>query len=575
MGLDDFFAGGGTVEDLKELLQELPTKPERTKAQKQRAVEKKARERACPPIITDGRQLTEVLAEVHEAMRHANAKNPAFPRLYRGAGGLVTIAKDEEGQSLLERANVSGLRQIVAEMAIWRSSRGEIYPPKELMEILLEKSRNCPLPFVARVMSAPFYRADGTLCDQPGYDEATLTFLALPDDFVLQDIEPTEENLAAAHGLIVEDILGEVAFADDASRAHTIALMLLPLVRLMIDGATPFHLFEAALQSSGKSYAASIAIALYESPASVNDTKKEEEWDKVLLSAFAAGKALIFIDNIKSTLSAPALASFITEPTKTGRLLGGNIMATVQTRRATWIGSANNARLCPDMVSRTLKIRINPRMAEPADREFKSGAWTYITENRAEVLSALVTMVECWKAAGKPEFTERKHRFNRWSRVMGGILQVAGIPGFLDNLKSERSHNDTWRVAWSGLVRVWFSAHGEEPITAKQVLELARKECDDFMALLGTKEELQAQNMGKLFSKQRDVVFAVDEVGEFSIERQNQKTNKGVMWKLVFVNPAANANAAPVANSESAAAPTSEQPLANENGWSFADLLRS
>ena len=437
---------------MKSLLRDLPTKLERTKAQKQRTIEKKERERACPSIVIDGRQLTEALGELHEAMRQANAKNPAFPQLYRGAGGLVTIVKDEKGRSLLKLANAHSLRLIVAEMAIWLSSRGEVWPSRELMEILLTSSEKCPLPFVARVMAAPFYREDETLCDRPGYDEATLTFLALPDDFVLQDTEPTEENLAAAVDFLVENILGEVAFRDDASRAHAIALMLLPLVRLMIDGATPFHLFEAAQQSSGKSYAASLAIAPYEKPVSVDDSHQHEDWRKSLHSAFVHGASVIFVDNITSKLSSPVLSSYITEPFKTDRLLGGNIMATVETRRTTWVGTANNATLSPDIVSRMLKIRIDPRMEEPADREFKSDAWTYITQNRAEVLSALVTMVEAWKAAGKPEFTANKHRFDRWSRVVGGILQVAGIPGFLDNLKSERRHNDTSREAWSGFV---------------------------------------------------------------------------------------------------------------------------
>ena len=302
----------------------------------------------------------------------------------------------------------------------------------------------------------------------------------------------------------------------------------------------PFTSLKPPSRAVGKSYAASLAIAPYEKPVSVDDSWQHEEWRKSLHSAFIKGASVIFVDNITSKLSSPALSSYITEPFKTDRLLGGNIMATVETRRTTWVGSANNATLSPDIVSRMLKIRIDPRMEEPAEREFKSDALAYINEHRSEVLSALVTMVECWKAAGKPEFTTRKHRFNRWSRVMGGILQVAGIPGFLENLKSERRYNDTSREAWSGFVEAWFEEFADEPVTAKQVLNLANKKCDDFMAILGEKEESQAQRLGTLLLKQRERVFGVDGVGEFIIQRQEQRTNKGAMWELVFIRPSAN-----------------------------------
>lgn len=545
MGLDDFFAGGGTVEETLHLIRELPTKPDRTVAQKQRAIEKKERARECPSITIDGCQLPEVMKELYEAIVKANSKNPASPRLYRGAGGPSVVEKDKDNQFILKTVSVPHLRFIAAEMAIWHSSRGEAWPSKDLMEIFLANFNQFPLPAIARVVSAPFYRADGTLCAMPGYDAQTQTFLALPKDFVLADIEPTEENLAVAHDFLVEDILGEVAFRDDASRAHAIALMILPLVRLMIDGATPFHLFEAAQQSSGKSYAASLAIAPYERPTSVTDTRKDEEWDKALLSAFVLGRPVIFVDNITSNLGSPALASYITEPTKTGRLLGGNVMATVETRGVTWVGTANNATLSADIISRMLKIRIDPRMEEPAEREFKSDAWTYVQNNRAEVIGALVTLVEAWKVAGEPEFTSNKHRFDRWSRVMGGILQVAGISGFLDNLKSERLHNDTSREAWSGFVGAWFEEFGDDPVTAKQVFTLANAKCDDFMALLGGREDSQVQRLGSLLLKQRERVFGVDGVGEFTIARQEQKTNKGVLWELIYIRPSANPKAQP------------------------------
>ena len=51
--------------------------------------------------------------------------------------------------------------------------------------------------------------------------------------------------------------------------------------------------------------------------------------------------------------------------------------------------------------------------------------------------------------------------------------------------------------------------------------------------------------MGTLLLKQRERVFGVDGVGEFTIERQNQKTNKGVMWELICIRPSPNPKVKP------------------------------
>ena len=51
---------------------------------------------------------------------------------------------------------------------------------------------------------------------------------------------------------VLFDLLQDFRFADEASLAHAIALMVLPLVRLMIDGPTPLHLIGASTAGTGK-----------------------------------------------------------------------------------------------------------------------------------------------------------------------------------------------------------------------------------------------------------------------------------------------------------------------------------
>ena len=155
MGLDDFFAGGGTLEEFKHLIRGLPTKPSAPRLRNSAPSKRKSARASALLSVIDG-QLSEVLKEFFKTINKANAKNPDFPVLYRGAGGFTIVERDLKGQISLNTANANQLQWLAGEVAIWYGSRGEIFPPKSLMDIFLASHARFSLPAIARVMSAPF-----------------------------------------------------------------------------------------------------------------------------------------------------------------------------------------------------------------------------------------------------------------------------------------------------------------------------------------------------------------------------------------------------------------------------------
>jgi hypothetical protein len=71
---------------------------------------------------------------------------------------------------------------------------------------------------------------------------------------------------------------------------------------------------------------------------------------------------------------------------------------------------------------------------DPRQRDFHGrDPLSYAREHRAEILGELMGMVVRWNQLGRLP-GPRKHRCSYWAEVVGGILQVAGLPEFLANL---------------------------------------------------------------------------------------------------------------------------------------------
>jgi hypothetical protein len=541
VGLDDYFAQGGTVEQLFMLARDLDSleeskrqRREREIAEKRAEVEAKAAAAGVPLIETHNRQQREILAELREAFKRANSQNPT---LFHGATGLVSVGYDNNELPLIEDMTREGVQTIAANVANWisttqREGIKNIAPPRDLCANFAATSRNWKgLPALDAIVTAPFFDVCGNLCAAPGYHSESRVFLKLPHGYQLPDTKPTPANVAAAKILILQTLFGDVAFANESSRANAVALMIQPFVkRLIADAsgaidATPLYLWDAPTQKSGKSTGAKIALSPFGPPRVMIEKGEtnDDEWRKAIFTSLAQGSENIFLDNVTGRLNSSTLAAAITEPTLTERVLGSLRNATVSTR-VTWVVTSNNAQLCPDTASRAVMVRLDTNLENPEGRSFKLDPLDYIAQHRPQVQAAIITLIQLWLLEGRPQFTHRlkSTRFKNWARVIGGILDTAEIGGFLQNAEKVQSQLDPESATWGRFVVAWAAISPNRTITAARLVPLAI-ECE---VLPRNQKDDLALNIGKMLQSRTDRIFA-----GFKIKRVEEKS-RVVNWYL-------------------------------------------
>jgi hypothetical protein len=99
--------------------------------------------------------------------------------------------------------------------------------------------------------------------------------------------------------------------------------------------------------------------------------------------------------------------------------------------------------------------------------------------------------------------------FEDWSTVIGGIMETAGLPGFLENIEDFYERADTEGTVWRSFVSAWWQKHGESSVGVGDLFELVSN--GHFGLNLGTgTERSQRTALGLLLKSQRDRCFQVD-----------------------------------------------------------------
>lgn len=345
-----------------------------------------------------------------------------------------------------------------------------------------------------RLAHAPFVRPDGTIVTEPGYDEATRTIL-MPDE-VFAGIEipetPTPDQVSAALDMIMTEWLGDFPVDSDADRANLLGLVVTPTIRGMMPRA-PMAVVDGLQMGVGKNLLADSILTVYTGHAAqpMNWVNEPDELRKQITSAFRTG-AEFFVFDEAPVLDGAALAQALTAETWQDRILGVSTMANFP-NRVTWMSLGNNVQVKGDITRRVYRIALRPKYANPQDRAAstfrhpgQSGldllSWT--RKNRKELLTAILTLVRAWYAAGSP-YPKRGVSFGSfevWERMVGGIVETAGLPDFLGNLKVWRSESDFDSQYWIGHLGWLRDQFSDRPFKTAQVKEKALTDPASFLA---------------------------------------------------------------------------------------------
>src|SRR5690606_18828840 len=105
---------------------------------------------------------------------------------------------------------------------------------------------------------------------------------------------------------------------------------------------------------------------------------------------------------------------------------------------------------------------------------------SWVRDNRPNLVRALLTISRAWYAEGKPPADVPTFgSFEAWSRTIGGMLQLAGITGFLSNLDALIADATSEDGEWVELLEALSAYFGEQPFLARDVVQLVKSEALD------------------------------------------------------------------------------------------------
>jgi hypothetical protein len=431
-----------------------------------------------PTIQTINRQLRDISREALNALRAYNTPPSFFAR----GGRAVCVVREDSGQCRIAEMSDLILRNRLTMSANFYkvSDKGAVVgcaPPMSVpRDILAMPPMDWGFPVLQGLIESPALREDGTLITSAGYDAASRLFYANNPGLILPQISTrhTSDDIQQALEVIL-DVLFDFPFVDGASRANTIAAMLTPICRPAIKGPTPLALFDATSQGTGKTLLAEIIslITIGREGTLFSAPRDADEWRKQITSVLRDGSPIVIIDNVINRLESADLCKALTETNHGDRILGQSQTINLPVRCA-WIATGNNIQLGGDMPRRCYWIRMDAGCAKPFERTgFRHHRLKqYVLLRRGELLRALLVLARSWFIAGCPESDQVPiGSFEDWTTVLGGILQHAGIDGFLANSGELYKAADAESIQWENFLKTLNDIVFAEPFTVSQVWE--------------------------------------------------------------------------------------------------------
>lgn len=408
-------------------------------------------------------------------------------RIYRQGTRLVFLQDEPDGSISIQPLTVDHVRgmlfRAVRFVKLRPAKRFEITagpyveipadsPPKHVPEDMLAYPHS-GLPELAHIQYGPLATPAGKVVFQHGYHADVRSYIHRPGD---PGVPPFTVDQAVR---FLGDWLSDFPFRTSADFANSVAFFLLPTVRHLIDGPTPFHYFDAPTAGTGKSIlnrvlaSGGIGRRVMVRPW----THDETELRKEITTIVTTGTPVAVFDNISGKLASPSLDAAITAGGNgwASRLLGTQRDLINTQVRTIWSGSANNAVFSTDMLRRSIRISLVRKGAFHLSRARHPNIEHYTDQNRHNLAGVAKALVEHWFAQGRPgpaEDTRQLPSFESWHSVIGGILECVGIPGFLAGRDEWETLANPDAAEWITLFERWDRRYGADPIGVDSVVEM-------------------------------------------------------------------------------------------------------
>ena len=209
-----------------------------------------------------------------------------------------------------------------------------------------------------------------------------------------------------------------------------------------MNGSVPLFVFDAPAAGTGKSELAREGARLF---AGDNFTLRavptdDSEWEKALAASLRSSSSHIIFDNANQRIKSGKFDNVLTSGVFTSRVLGTPDDKKYDVN-CIFAMTMNNAQLHEDTQRRAVTISIDAKIERPEERQFPVVIKDYLSvpSNLATMKLHALTIIAAWVNA-KPAYTGPvMGSFEAWSKTLGGILQFAGVEGFLANREAARN----------------------------------------------------------------------------------------------------------------------------------------
>ena len=408
-------------------------------------------------------------------------------RLFSYAGGIARIYPAEksvpgvrraDGAVIVHPVEAPHLVELLGRSATFErfDARRQAFtaadPPRRAADAYLARGHWPELHPLKGFLEAPTITLDGRIIDEPGYDFHTGLFAAF-NQIDGYRRPPERPDLAKAKGAAeyLRETVKTFPFASPCDESALLALLVTAVVRRAI-AAAPIFAITAPAPGTGKSLLAETAaiIATGRRAAVLSLGADEKETEKRLHAVLLAGDAVLCLDNCEKPLHGDLLCQLSTQAQVRIRPLGGSAVVTVPTS-ALITATGNNLSVLGDLKRRTVLIGLDAGVERPEHRRFDGDHLATIAAARGKILTAALTIVKAYVAAGAPALDNwlAVGSFEQWDRMVRRPLVWAGLPDPLlpaESLRAADPDLDATRF----LFAAWYAHFRSAPMSVNKVV---------------------------------------------------------------------------------------------------------
>lgn len=411
--------------------------------------------------------LTEEEAEVNDQVARELAN---LDDIYQRGGQLVRVVqearKDLVSAPRIEPVPLASLRELLTRVVRFAkpSRRGDdlpAHPADWCVRAIAARGTWPDVPLLRAVIEWPCLRPDGTILQEPGYDEST-GLLYLPSaDFEPIPEYPSAEAIAEARTSLL-DLVADFPFQGDEHRAAWLAGLLTPFARYAFDGPSPLFMIDANVRGAGKSLLCHVVslIATGRLAPITTQVQDEAEERKRITAIARAGDPMMLIDNISRPFGNGVLDAALTTTVWKERILQETNVPEYPLLTIWW-GTGNNVQIRPhaDTWRRILPIRLESPHQNPETRtDFKHhDLLAHVALLRVRYMRAALLLLRAHAAYGDAEDIKLSPwgSYPGWSRIVRGAVVCAGLPDPYKAHEALTPMADSTAGGLDGLVHGW------------------------------------------------------------------------------------------------------------------------